>query len=495
MRARRLAVASMMAAVLALAALALLRVAGGTEASVDLLAVVPQGRPSVGVDSVRLAGTSGPVTLHLRSTEVGRAPDATDLGVLGVPPGHYHAIAIQGASGAWTATVDLRLVPGTLQPVLLVLDGARTVADVGNDRVNEGLLLASGQSVAVPPVVLTDQDGRPVSFDGLRGRVTVLAAVTTHCHDTCPLDTAVMGDLERVLDARGWRSRVELLSVTMDPWRDTPAVLAAYGRTVGADWRLLTASPDTLRYFWGSLHASFRKVPSAGGSPGGDDVDHDSLAVVVDQQGDARFWLLGTPRLDGGLTPSLSHLLAPGLSLAALERSASWTLGDLLDRVDVLLGQPAEADRAPEAIARPGSPAPAVSLRALDGQPVSIAGQAGHPVLLNFWATWCAPCRAELPRLVAAARRDPDLRLLAVDEGDQADQVRQYLRQVVGSDASLRILLDPDGRVEHEYGISGLPVSVLVDPGGTVRAVRVGELDGATLAQALRLVGVSVSSR
>jgi cytochrome c biogenesis protein CcmG, thiol:disulfide interchange protein DsbE len=494
MRAGRLAVTAMAVAVLAVAAaLALLRVEEGTEASVDLLAAVSQGGPSVAVDSVQLTGTSGSVTLDRQRTEVGRAPDATDLGVLSVPPGRYQSVAMHGGGGAWTAAVDLRLGPGTLQPILLVLDHARMVAYVGNDRVNQGLLLASGLSVPVPPVVLTDQYGQPVAFDSLRGRVTVVAASTTHCHDTCPLYTAVMDDLERVLDARGWRNRVELLSVTMDPWRDTPAVLAAYGRTVGSEGRLLTAPPDTLRYFWGSLHASFRQVPDRG-SPGGYDVDHDSLAVVVDQRGDARFWLLGTPRLDGGLAPSLSHLLAPGLSLAALERTASWTLGDLLDRVDVLLGQPAEAARAPEAVARPGWPAPAVSLRALDGQAVSIAGQAGHPVLLSFWATWCAPCRAELPRLAAATRRDPALRLLAVDEGDQADQVRQYLRQVVGPAASLHVLLDADGRVEREYGISGLPVSVFVDPGGTVRAVRVGELDDATLAQALRLVGVTTTS-
>ena len=103
----------------------------------------------------------------------------------------------------------------------------------------------------------------------LGGTPTVVAAFETHCHESCPVYTAVLADLQRTLRARGWQGRVRIAEVTMDPGRDTPATLAEYARRTGASWELLTADPAPLRVFWAALHASYHDVPYAGAPPNG----------------------------------------------------------------------------------------------------------------------------------------------------------------------------------------------------------------------------------
>ena len=138
----------------------------------------------------------------------------------------------------------------------------------------------------------------------------------------------------------------------------------------------------------------------------------------------------------------------------------------------------------------PGTAAPDFTLRDLDGQQVRLAQLVGAPVIVNFWATWCGPCRAELPRLAAAVREHPGLRVLAVDEAEDAASVRSYLRSLTGT-SSLTVLLDGDRAVAGRYALAGMPVSVMVDAGGTVRAVHVGELSSGDLRQALTAIGAA----
>jgi cytochrome c biogenesis protein CcmG/thiol:disulfide interchange protein DsbE len=107
-----------------------------------------------------------------------------------------------------------------------------------------------------------------------------------------------------------------------------------------------------------------------------------------------------------------------------------------------------------------------------DGQSVSLAAMKGHPVLVSFWATWCGPCREELPliRDEYLAHRQQGLEVVAIDFGDEsADTVKKFW-------ASMKLqptpVLDPDGKASNAYGITlsstGLPVSVLVAKDGTV---------------------------
>jgi len=80
--------------------------------------------------------------------------------------------------------------------------------------------------------------------------------------------------------------------------------------------------------------------------------------------------------------------------------------------------------------------------------------------------------------------------VLAVDEAEDAASVRSYLRSLTGT-SSLTVLLDGDRAVAERYALAGMPVSVMVDPGGTVRAVHVGELSSGDLRQALTAIGAA----
>jgi cytochrome c biogenesis protein CcmG/thiol:disulfide interchange protein DsbE len=119
-----------------------------------------------------------------------------------------------------------------------------------------------------------------------------------------------------------------------------------------------------------------------------------------------------------------------------------------------------------------GKPAPAFTLTDVDGHRVSLSQLKGKPVLINFWATWCVPCRDELPliRDEYLAHRAEGLSVVAVNFGDEsADTVRKFWTKF---DLQPAPFLDPDGRAATAYGValnnSGLPVSVLVARDGTV---------------------------
>jgi cytochrome c biogenesis protein CcmG/thiol:disulfide interchange protein DsbE len=124
-----------------------------------------------------------------------------------------------------------------------------------------------------------------------------------------------------------------------------------------------------------------------------------------------------------------------------------------------------------------GHPAPDFTLRSLGGSAVSLRALRGEVVLLNFWATWCIACRAEMPRLAGWSRqlRGRGLAVLGIDDGQSAGDARSYVRSL---HISYPIALDPGGSVSARYDVAGLPTSVLIDRSGTVRVVTPGMLDG-----------------
>ena len=136
----------------------------------------------------------------------------------------------------------------------------------------------------------------------------------------------------------------------------------------------------------------------------------------------------------------------------------------------------------------PGDTAPAFTLKTLDGDSVSLSDFRGHPVMINFWGTWCPPCRDEIPLIVDAyqAHHDAGLMVLAVDGRDQETSTRAVRRLRRGiSDALSR----PAGRkgelYAKRYGLRGLPTTVFVGADGVVRAVNIGPLSAAALQQHL----------
>ena len=132
-------------------------------------------------------------------------------------------------------------------------------------------------------------------------------------------------------------------------------------------------------------------------------------------------------------------------------------------------GNPTPAANGPVQV---GKPAPAFTLKDVDGHSVSLSSLQGKPVLISFWATWCVPCRDELPliRDEYLAHRAEGLSVVAINFGDEsASTVRKFWSSFALQPAPF---LDPDGHVANAYGVAlrstGLPVSVLVARDGTV---------------------------
>ncbi len=134
-----------------------------------------------------------------------------------------------------------------------------------------------------------------------------------------------------------------------------------------------------------------------------------------------------------------------------------------------------------------GAPAPAFEAVDLEGMPVRLADYRGRPVWINFWATWCPPCRAEMPDIAAVYQeaRERGLVLLAVSVAEDRETVRTYLRRT-GLDVPA--LVDETGSVAARYGLMGFPTHYFIDSDGTVRDIRVGGLSQKAIRERLAAI-------
>jgi len=130
----------------------------------------------------------------------------------------------------------------------------------------------------------------------------------------------------------------------------------------------------------------------------------------------------------------------------------------------VLLGLLGMAGRPPLL----GSPAPEIALKDLQGQEVRLSDLHGKVVLLNFWATWCKPCKEEMPAMQVSYEklRDQGFVVLAVNELEDVEKVAEHIRT---HGHTFLVVMDHDNRVANQYGVLGLPSSFLIDRQGIVR--------------------------
>jgi thiol-disulfide isomerase/thioredoxin len=115
------------------------------------------------------------------------------------------------------------------------------------------------------------------------------------------------------------------------------------------------------------------------------------------------------------------------------------------------------------------------TLPLLDGENTSLSAYRGKVVILNFWATWCPPCRAEMPYMEILYQRfkNSGLEILAVDGGEDDATIRQYIRN---SNYSFPVLMDRNGRVNSVYGIEAIPTSFIIDREGKILGRIVGSI-------------------
>jgi thiol-disulfide isomerase/thioredoxin len=156
-----------------------------------------------------------------------------------------------------------------------------------------------------------------------------------------------------------------------------------------------------------------------------------------------------------------------------------WGAPDVLQALETIAGP----QQAPAATS---GAAPAFTLTGTDGSQVTLASLAGRPAVINFWASYCPPCRAEMPLLESRVGQQAGARLVLVDEGDSGQSARDFL-------ASLAIkqpaLLDSSLGVGHAYGAIALPTTVFVRADGTIAARHIGQLDDGVLAAELATLG------
>ena len=137
----------------------------------------------------------------------------------------------------------------------------------------------------------------------------------------------------------------------------------------------------------------------------------------------------------------------------------------------------------------PGQPAPAFVAHDLDGKAIALQEYQGRPVIINFWATWCAPCRQEMLALqvVYDAHKTAGLVVLAMsqDQQDKVEVVRSYWATL---GLTFLPLLDPDGSIATPYRVFLLPSTVFVHPSGTIAAVHLGPMTQAQIERHLKAI-------
>jgi protein SCO1 len=141
---------------------------------------------------------------------------------------------------------------------------------------------------SAPEFTLVDEAGQPFTLADVNGRVALVDFIYTNCADTCPLLTATMRSIqERLITEKLFPTRVMLLSLTVDPERDSPAVLKDYSANIGADpegWKFLTGERSTLEE---TLVQGF-KLPFRGPTPAGPlkpgfEITHTNRVIVIDR--------------------------------------------------------------------------------------------------------------------------------------------------------------------------------------------------------------------
>src|SRR5579884_3417128 len=321
----------------------------------------------------------------------------------------------------------------------------------------------------VPAMPLVDDQGRRTSLAAFRGRWVVLAPSLTLCQEVCPMTSAALTQLQQSLRGTPLAGRVVVAEATVDPWRDSPARLRAYKRTFGAPLTMLTGSQAQIRRLWRFFGVYYHRVAADSPAPldwwthrpETMDVEHTNGVALVDPQGRWRAFVGGMPDVGGVLSGRLRALLDAEGRRNLANPQQGWTPAQLLADLWVLGGHrgPAPGTAAGSAGA-PVGPSRIVSggARAFRSR---LAALRGTPVVVNEWASWCPPCRHELPLLrAAAAKHAGQVAFVGLNVRDTTGAARSFLSAHPLGYASYA---DPNGDISRSLAtMVGLPTTVFL---------------------------------
>jgi len=428
-----------------------------------LLLLTAKQADRIAATSVELHSAQGWTSLgSIPARAVPKAPETAEAFLAQVPVGSYDSVRLAGVS----VPVALAVQRNVLNPLLIGLDAGLPLPDSaygGTQAVSLGLNELSGQLKPMPLFKLVDQFGRPFGSADIAGHDVLLAAFHTSCRETCPLLTGLFLQLRQRLP-----SSVMLVEATVTPSQDTPAVLREYAGCVGASWTFATGDPVSLAAFWAPFHVALDTSDS-----------HVSTIALIDSHGYIRTYFLGAPDVGGNLPAVLdSQLDLQGRQLLT-KHGDGWGEAQIMDALQAVGGLAAPSSSAQ-------GPAPAFTLETLGGQRVSLAQYRGRPLLINFWATYCAPCRREMPLIQRTAAQHPLLVVLLVDERDSHDSASAFVNEL---QITSTILFDGDGKVGDAYGISGLPTTFFIRPDGGIEGRYIGETSASILGPHISAIG------
>lgn len=165
-------------------------------------------------------------------------------------------------------------------------------------------------------------------------------------------------------------------------------------------------------------------------------------------------------------------------------------VGSGLGAIVFLSGQPASIDQQGRRSSPPtvGSKAPDFSLSILDGSDQRLSDLQGKPVLINFWATWCLPCKEEMPVLEKAYEKyGGKLVVLGINSGETEAQIRSFLEEI---EISFPVMLDETEAVSDLYFVRNFPITYFIDESGVIRAMHLGTLQENQIDRYLSTIGI-----
>jgi thiol-disulfide isomerase/thioredoxin len=297
-------------------------------------------------------------------------------------------------------------------------------------------------------------------------------------------------------DGDGWRGR----AVHDDGWRIAGcpvngSAIAARGPRFAVAWYTYADGTHRVRAALSTDGGASFGAPIAIDEPRGQRAPLGRVAIAMTADGDAIVGWMASARDDArilvrrvapdgtagaevevGATVAGRDAGFPRLAVTGDQLVAAWTepAGPLRMRALPVAAVP-RADRAAPSTSEPsrppavGGPAPPLTARGLDGSPASLAALRGRPVLVNVWATWCEPCRHELPELAALHARfagRADIVAINVDRERSDDAVRGFVAKRA---LPFTVWLDPGDATSAALGVAALPATVLVDRAGVIR--------------------------